>query len=70
MWLKGEPTEPGWYLLEFSGGDRFVVVRAFIDDDNIFRLEDQNDFGYVADVVDVITKYLPIPDPDPRGYVN
>lgn len=66
MWIDGEPEKPGWYLLQFSGGDRFVVVRAFIDDENIFRMEDQNDLGYVKDVVDVITSFLPIPEPPER----
>jgi hypothetical protein len=65
-WIKGEPTTPGWYLLQFSGGDRFVVVKAFYDEENIFRMEDQNNMGYVCDVVDVIMSYLPIPEPPPR----
>ncbi len=67
MWVKGQPTNPGWYLLEFSGGDRFVVVKAFYDEESEgeLRLEDQNsNMGcYINDVVDVIVAFLPIPEP-------
>jgi hypothetical protein len=68
MWIQGEPKTPGYYLLEFSGGDRFVVVNAFIDDENVFRMEEvtYGPAGYVEDTTDVITQHLPIPKPLPK----
>lgn len=76
-WCLGQPDFPGWYLLEFSGGDRFVVVRAFYDDDGNGRtvpgqfpkllMEDQGDKhrAYVNDVVDTIVQHLRIPPVPP-----
>lgn len=62
-WKEGEPKIPGWFVLEFSGGDRFVVVHAFYDGDFIFRMEDANTGAYVHDVVDIIINHYPIPWP-------
>lgn len=72
-WIPGEPKTPGYYLLEFSGGDRFVVVNAYFDVEEMFRMEDADKGGFVMeqfttggwvkDTTDIITQHLLIPKP-------
>ena len=59
-WTARQPQKPGWYVLEFDEGERFVVALAFQDENATFRLEDQNTKGYISDPV---SRHLCIPSP-------
>lgn len=67
MWEKGSPIftfdplgAPTCWLLEFEEGDRFVVARYIVEEEEAF-LEDIN-LG--CRITDKIKQHLKIPDPD------
>jgi hypothetical protein len=59
-WHDGPPTRPGYYLLQFAKGDRFVTARYYTNEFGEKCLENQNNHGYISDPVQ---RHLEIPKP-------
>lgn len=60
VWQKGEPKESGWYVLEFSSGDRFVVAQGLRTASPVLVLENVNTGAYISDSP---VRHLSIPSP-------